>query len=221
MPVKKNDLEDFSIHQKKMVETQIQSRGVSDPVVLNAMLTVPRHEFVPEFYQRYAYDDSPLPIGRGQTISQPYIVAFMTEALKCKSSMKILEIGTGSGYQTAILSRIVKEVYTIEIVSELSLEAAVTLGRLGYKNVHFSHRDGYEGWPEHKPYDGIIVTAAPDHIPEPLIDQLVVGGTMIIPVGTFIQELILIKKMERGVFKESILPVRFVPMIGIAQQKSP
>ena len=135
--------------------------------------------------------------------------------------MKILEIGTGSGYQTAILSRIVKEVYTVEIIPELSLDAAATLDRLGYKNIHLCRRDGYEGWPEHKPYDRIIVTAAPDHIPEPLIDQLVVGGTMIVPVGTFIQELILIKKLEGGFFKENILPVRFVPMIGIAQQKSP
>jgi protein-L-isoaspartate(D-aspartate) O-methyltransferase len=203
----------------EMVENQIKNRGVHDKLVLEAMQRVPRHEFVSPEYQQYAYRDHPLPIGEDQTISQPYIVAFMTEALSLKGTEKVLEIGTGSGYQTAILAEIVDLVYSIEIIPSLTERAAYILERLGYKNVNVRTGDGYRGWPELAPFDCIIVTAAPDHIPEPLIAQLKTGGRMIIPVGNFHQELILIEKEKSGkITKKSILPVRFVPMTGEAME---
>lgn len=197
-----------------MVRSQIEERGVSDPAVLAAMRRVPRHEFVPPEVRSFAYEDSPLPIGDGQTISQPYIVALMTQLLKLKNTDRVLEIGTGSGYQAAVLAEIVSEVYTIEIVEPLERSARATLGRLGYKNVFTRAGDGYRGWPEHAPFDAIIITAAPAQIPEPLIDQLKTGGKMVLPLGTWYQELIVLTKGEDGMRKESVIPVRFVPMTG-------
>lgn len=200
-----------------MVKNQIESRGVEDPLVLAAMRKAPRHEFVPERSQREAYADYPLPIGRGQTISQPYIVAFMTEALEIGPGEKVLEIGTGSGYQAAVLAEITDRVYSIEIICELADRAKETLTRLGYDKVVVKCGDGYQGWPEEAPFDAVIVTAAPDHVPQPLVDQLKPGGVMVIPVGSYFQELVRIRKTEDGVKKESLLPVRFVPMTGEAK----
>jgi protein-L-isoaspartate(D-aspartate) O-methyltransferase len=204
----------------QMVENQIQWRGIKDTLVLNAMRKVPRHLFVPDYLKDQAYVDSPLPIGEGQTISQPYIVAFMTDALKLKRKEKVLEIGTGSGYQAAVLAEIAKEVFTIEIIPSLGHRAAELLKKLGYENVHVKINDGYRGLLENAPFDAIMVTAAPGHIPQPLIDQLKNGGRMIIPVGDFYQELILItKKLDGTIKQEPVLPVRFVPMTGEAQKK--
>jgi protein-L-isoaspartate(D-aspartate) O-methyltransferase len=202
-----------------MVKAQIESRGVKDSMVLEAMRKVPRHLFVPKTYQEEAYADEPLPIGEGQTISQPYIVALMTELLGLKGEEKILEIGTGSGYQAAILAEIAKEVYSIEIICPLAQRAESTLKELEYKNVTVKCGDGYQGWKEHSPFDGIIVTAAPDHIPQPLVDQLKIGGKLVIPVGELFQELILVTKTEKGIKKENVIPVRFVPMTGEAEKK--
>ncbi len=210
----------FSTKRHQMVKEQIQQRGVKDTLVLRAMRKVPRHLFVPEYLRNEAYQDYPLPIGSGQTISQPYIVAFMTEALRLKGGEKVLEIGTGSGYQAAILAEICSEVYTIEIIPSLGHRAAQLLQQLGYRNVHVEIGDGYRGLPHQAPFDAIIVTAAPDHIPQPLIDQLKPGGRMIIPVGDLYQELILIRKKSDGkIEQESVLPVRFVPMTGEAEKK--
>lgn len=202
-----------------MVSEQIASRGVSDKLVLSAMRKVPRHEFVPDDMKPYAYEDRPLPIGEDQTISQPYIVALMTELLALKGGEKVLEIGTGSGYQAAVLAEIAKDVYTIEIIQSLATSAEQRLRNMGYKNITVKWGDGYIGWTEHAPFDGIVVTAAPDHIPQPLIDQLKVGGRMVIPVGSLYQELKLITKTKDGIKEKSIIPVRFVPMTGEAQQK--
>lgn len=202
-----------------MVKTQIESRGVKDPLVLKAMRKVPRHLFVPKTYQDEAYADEPLPIGEGQTISQPYIVALMSELLGLKGREKVLEIGTGSGYQAAILAEIAKEVYSIEIICPLAESAESILKELEYKNVTVKCGDGYQGWKEHSPFDGIIVTAAPDHIPQPLVDQLKIGGRLVIPVGELFQELILVTKTEKGIKKENVIPVRFVPMTGEAEKK--
>lgn len=203
-----------------MVKEQIIARGISDRLVLEAMLKVQRHKFVPDEVKGLAYIDSPLPIGDNQTISQPYIVALMTELLGLKGDEKVLEIGTGSGYQAAILAEIVKEVYTIEILPSLANTALQRLQKLGYKNITVKCGDGYKGWKEHAPFDGIIVTCAPDHIPQPLIDQLKVGGRMVIPVGELYQELLLITKTSKStITRKSIIPVRFVPMTGEAQQK--
>ena len=200
-----------------MVETQIHRRGVKDTLVLNAMKNVPRHKFVPASMKNQAYIDSPLPIGENQTISQPYIVGFMTESLQLKGPEKVLEIGTGSGYQAAVLSEIADSVFSIEIVATLGQRAKELLNDLGYKNIQVRIGDGYQGWPEHAPFDAIIVTAAPVKIPQPLVDQLKPGGRMIIPVGDYYQELILITKSSNGkITKKSILPVRFVPMTGEA-----
>jgi protein-L-isoaspartate(D-aspartate) O-methyltransferase len=198
----------------KMVEYQIESRGVRDQRVLKAMREVPRHLFVPEYLQDQAYNDEPLPIGSGQTISQPYIVAYMTEQIQLQGKERVLEIGTGSGYQAAILAELVDTVYTIEIVPELSHQAQQVLKKAGYTNILFMIGNGYYGWPEHAPFDAIVVTAAPEEIPEPLIQQLKSGGRMIIPVGDFYQELYLIRKEESGLKKERKLPVRFVPLQG-------
>jgi len=204
----------------RMVKGQIESRGVKDKNVLEAMKKVPRHLFVPEKYRKYAYDDRPLPIGENQTISQPYIVAYMTESLELDEDDKVLEIGTGSGYQAAILGEIAASVYTIEIVESLALRAELTLKDLGYTNVHVRVGDGYQGWPGEAPFDAVIVTAAPDHIPQPLIDQLKDGGRLVIPVGDYMQELVLVKKTDKGIEKERLLPVMFVPMTGEADKKN-
>lgn len=197
-----------------MVESQIILRGIKDKKVIEAMLKVERHLFVPQDLRDFAYEDRPLPIGEGQTISQPYIVALMTEVLNLKPTDKVLEIGTGSGYQAAILAEIAKEVYTIEIIESLGKRAEKLLKELGYKNIKVKIGDGYLGWEEFSPFDCIIVTCAPDHIPQPLIDQLVEGGRMVIPVGErFYQELVLIEKREGKIEKKGIIPVLFVPMI--------
>lgn len=203
-----------------MVERQLKARGIKDERVLAAMGKVPREEFVPPESRATSYEDGPLPIGYDQTISQPYIVAFMTEQLRLKPSDRVLEIGTGSGYQAAILAELVSEIYSVEIVEPLARAAGATLQRLGYKNVHVKISDGYKGWPEAAPFDAIIVTCAPDKVPQPLIDQLKDSGRMIIPVGErFAQQLYLLEK-KNGQLKESAtLPVRFVPMAREREQK--
>jgi protein-L-isoaspartate(D-aspartate) O-methyltransferase len=197
-----------------MVRSQLRGRDILDPRVLEVMGRVERHQFVPEYARRNAYDDTPLPIGNGQTISQPYIVAFMTQALEVGPDHRVLEIGTGSGYQAAVLAELAKEVYTIEIVPELGDRARETLARLGYKNVHVKIGNGYLGWTEHAPYDRVIVTAAPDDIPKPLVDQLRIGGLMAIPVGVGDQELRILRRTDQGLQTTKTLPVRFVPMVG-------
>jgi protein-L-isoaspartate(D-aspartate) O-methyltransferase len=203
-----------------MVETQIENRGVTDKRVLAAMRKVPRHHFVPAEMQRLAYADGPLPIGHEQTISQPYIVAFMTAALKLRGNEKVLEIGTGSGYQAAVFAELVKEVYTIEIVKPLGERAAKALAETGCSNVKTRIGDGFRGWPEAAPFDAIMVTCAPDDIPKPLVDQLAEGGRMIIPVGEKgdTQELVLLAKKAGKIERTNVLPVRFVPMTGEAER---
>ncbi|MBP7777775.1 MAG: protein-L-isoaspartate(D-aspartate) O-methyltransferase [Acidobacteria bacterium] len=198
-----------------MIETQLRARGIRDPRVLAAMAAVPRHRFVPAEVEGQAYDDHPLPIGYGQTISQPYIVAFMSEALELEPSDSVLEIGTGSGYQAAVLAKLAAQVYSIELLPELADRARRTLLEEGYGNVQVKAGDGYQGWPEHAPFTKIIVTAAPEAVPEALVEQLAVGGTMIVPVGpqTGAQELRLLTKTPRGVVTERSLAVRFVPMV--------
>jgi protein-L-isoaspartate(D-aspartate) O-methyltransferase len=204
---------DFAAQRQQMVQRQLMARGISEQRVLDAMAKVSREEFVAPESRAASYEDGPLPIGYGQTISQPYVVAFMTEQLRPKPSDRVLEVGTGSGYQAAILAELVSEVYSIEIVQPLAKNAEATLQRLGYKNVHVKTGDGYKGWPEEGPFDAIIVTCAPDKVPQPLVDQLKDGGHMVIPVGnTFAQQLYLLEK-KNGQLKESAtLPVRFVPM---------
>ncbi|HEA47543.1 MAG TPA: protein-L-isoaspartate(D-aspartate) O-methyltransferase [bacterium] len=205
----------FTEARETMVKTQIEARGIKDKRVLRVIRTVPRHRFVLPIYQKMAYSDRPLPIGFGQTISQPYIVALMTESLRLKGDEKVLEIGTGSGYQAAILAKLAKEVYTIEIISGLAKRAEKTLKRLGYENIEVKYGDGYLGWPEYAPFDAIIVTAAPDHIPQPLIDQLAEGGRMIVPVGKYPwQVLKLIQKKGGQIITSDITDVLFVPMTG-------
>lgn len=206
--------------RERMVNTQIEARGIKDEQVLRAMRVVERHRFVPSGMAAYAYRDSPLPIGHDQTISQPYIVALMTELLKPKPDHKVLEVGTGSGYQAAVLAEIVKDVYSIEIVKPLGEKTrTLLLDELDYKNIHLRIGDGYQGWPDAAPFDGIIVTAAPEHIPQPLLDQLKVGGRMVIPVGDDKQKLMTITRTEDGFKKETVIAVRFVPMTGIAEDK--
>jgi protein-L-isoaspartate(D-aspartate) O-methyltransferase len=199
-----------------MVDSQIRRRGVTDQDVLEAMERVPRHEFVPAELKAQAYADRPLPIGYGQTISQPYIVALMTELLKLRSTDRVLEIGTGSGYQAAILAEVVAEVYTIEIIEGLALESSERLERLGYSNVQTMHADGYYGWEEHAPFDAIIVTAAPDHIPQPLVQQLGDGAKLVIPVGPpgGYQTLWQVTKTGEDFTKRNITGVLFVPFTG-------
>ncbi len=214
----KRDEDYYAKLRKQMVEHQIIARGVKDPNVIRAMERVPRHKFVPESEAPYAYLDEPRPIGHGQTISQPYIVAFMTEQLHLKPEDRVLEIGTGSGYQAAVLAEIVDSVYTIEIVPELARQAQERLRSLGYDNVLVKQGDGYNGWPEKAPFDAIIVTAAPPNIPPPLLEQLKVGGVMVLPVGEYVQELVVVKKSEEGMSMRNVLPVRFVPMTGKVQQ---
>lgn len=203
----------FSRERDSMVERQLRPRGITDPKVLEAMLRVKRHLFIPEFEQSHAYEDRPLLIGYGQTISQPYIVAYMTQSTRLQSGDRVLEIGTGSGYQAAILAEIVEAVYTIEIVKPLAEEAQQRLKALGYDNIFVKYGDGYEGWAQYAPFDVIIVTAAPVQVPMKLVEQLRIGGRMVIPVGGEIQNLYLITKTQDGIKKELLLPVRFVPMV--------
>lgn len=211
---------DFITMREKMVDTQIKARGVKDSRILSAMLRVERHLFVPTGLQRSAYTDQPLPIGEGQTISQPYIVALMTELLELKGGEKVLEVGTGSGYQAAILAELAKEVYTIEIVEPLAVSAEKLLLNLGYKNIKVKSGDGYLGWPEVAPFDAIIVTCAPDHIPNPLLGQLKEGGRMVMPVGTYAQELKKFVRQPGRIESRTILPVLFVPMTGEGVKKA-
>ena len=209
--------------RRRMVIEQLlgPGRGITNARVLAAMGKVPRHEFVPSSLRADAYEDQPLPIGHGQTISQPFIVAFMTEQLEPRPVDRVLEIGTGSGYQAAVLAGLVAQVYTIEIIEELARRAAADLKRLGYTNVQVRAGDGYKGWPDAAPFDAIIVTCAPERVPQPLTEQLKDGGRMIIPIGpTWNQELVLLRKQGDKLEKDSVLPVRFVPMTGEVQGKS-
>ena len=210
--------EEYSAAREQMVQEQIEARGIRDARVLAALRKVPRHLFVPPEERDEAYFDFPLAIGHEQTISQPYIVAFMTEALELRPRDRALEIGTGSGYQAAILAELAAEVYSIEIVPALAHEAEARLRRLGYPNVQVRVGDGYRGWPDAAPFDAIIVTAAPDHIPQPLVDQLREGGRMVLPLGLWDQELVRLRRSREGIQRESLLPVRFVPMTGEAEK---
>ena len=202
-----------------MVREQLLSRGISDQAVIRAMRAVPRHEFVPVEDTAEAYDDHPLPIGYGQTISQPYIVAYMTEALRLSERERVLEIGTGSGYQAAVLAQLGVRVFTIEIVEELAERARQTFDRLGIPHVTSRAGDGYQGWPEQAPFDAIILTAAPEHIPQPLLDQLAPGGRMILPLGKTLQKLVILTNTSAGLQRKELLPVAFVPMTGEAQTR--
>jgi protein-L-isoaspartate(D-aspartate) O-methyltransferase len=204
--------DELAERRREMVDEQIRRRGVVDPRVLAALEKVPRHAFVPAGDDAAAYADTPLGIGYGQTISQPYIVAYMTEALRLDAAARVLEIGTGSGYQAAVLAELVAEVYTIETVPALAAHAAGVLQHLGYDNVHVREGDGYAGWPEHAPFDAVIVTAAPDHIPDALVDQLRVGGRLAIPVGDVEQDLFVFVRTDTGLREEARVPVRFVPL---------
>ena len=198
--------------RRRMVDQQIAARGVADQRVLAAMRRVPRHRFVDARLAADAYDDRPLPIGHGQTISQPYIVGYMTELLRLKADARVLEVGTGCGYQAAVLGEVAREVFTIEIVRPLAQCAQKVLGELGYRNVQVRHGDGYGGWPDQAPFDGILVAAAPDHVPPALIAQLKVGARLVIPVGDFNQEIRVITKTEQGHTEDRLIPVRFVPL---------
>ena len=211
---------DFAAQRRQMVQQQLLTRGITDARVLAAMAKVPREEFVPAESRAASYEDGPLPIGYAQTISQPYVVAFMTEQLRPKPTDHVLEIGTGSGYQAAILAELASEVYSMEIVEALAKTAETILQRLGYKNVHLKTGDGYKGWPEMAPFDAIIVTCAPDKVPQPLVDQLKESGRMVIPVGDrFAQQLYLLEKSNGQLKQSATLPVRFVPMTGEGQPK--
>ncbi len=205
---------DWGAERKRMVDAQLRARDIRSAGVLDAMLTVPRHLFVPEAQRAEAYTDSPLPIGHDQTISQPYIVAFMTQALDVAPGHRVLEVGTGSGYQAAVLGTLAKDVYTIEIVPPLAERAHETLSGLGYDNIQVRTGNGYLGWPEHAPYDRIMVTAAPEEVPPALLQQLKIGGLMAIPVGTVTQELRVLRRSVTGTETLSTLPVRFVPMMN-------
>lgn len=196
-----------------MVENQIRARGIEDPLVLDAMRHVERHRFVPDHERDLAYGDHPVDIGFGQTISQPYIVGYMTAALALHRDARVLEVGTGSAYQTAVLAEIAREVYSIEVVPEHSARARELLSELGYANVHVRQGDGYGGWPEAAPFDAIIVTAAPDHVPPPLIEQLRIGARLVVPVGVFTQELLVLTRTEHGMREDARLGVRFVPLV--------
>ena len=206
---------DFEAERERMVSEQIEVRGIKDKSILDVMRRVPRHLFVPKNMRAYSYHDEPLPIGKGQTISQPYIVAYMTEALKLKGDEKVLEVGTGSGYQAAILAELVREVYTVEIIDALSHMAQRVLKELDYKNIFFQIGNGSLGWKEKSPYDAIIVTAAPAKVPKELQEQLEISGRMIIPVGSMFQELVLITREKKKFKKKRLLPVRFVPLISV------
>jgi len=203
----------FTEKRRQMVEAQIAARGIKDPRLLDALLRVKRHRFVPLHIRPSAYEDRPLPIGEGQTISQPYIVALMSELLALKGTERVLEIGTGSGYQTAILAELAREVYTIEILEPLARQSGRLLTELNYKNIRLKTGDGFLGWPESSPFDGIIVTCAPEKIPPPLLEQLAEGGRLVIPVGKHWQNLKLVRKTKDRIKEADIIPVRFVPML--------
>ena len=210
----------FASQRLRMVDKHLAARDIDDPRVLEVMKRVPRHKFVPPAIRDRAYQDSPLPIGHRQTISQPYIVALMTQLVEPKPEKKALDIGTGSGYQAAVLAELVKSVHSIEIVEPLAREATARLKKLGYQNVTVRHGDGYQGWKSEAPFDIIIVAAAPDHIPQPLVDQLAPNGKMVIPVGDYYQDLLVIEKRSDGsIVKKNIAPVTFVPMTGAAEDK--
>lgn len=212
-PERNDDTLKWKGEARYMVTSQLISRGIADENVLRVMQNTPRHLFIPDNLRQEAYSDRPLPIGEGQTISQPFIVAIMTELLELKGHEKVLEIGTGSGYQAAVLSQLVDTCYTIELVKKLADDASVRLKQLGYTNVIAKCGDGYKGWPEHAPFDRIIVTAAPEEIPKELVEQLKPDGIMVLPVGRYYQELIVVTKTKRGISRERIIPVRFVPMV--------
>lgn len=212
-----DEIDDYIEKRQDMVVSQLKSRDIVDSKVLQAMLTIPRHEFVDEGIRESAYNDYPLPIGEGQTISQPYIVALMTQLLELKGGEKVLEIGTGSGYQAAVLAEIVKEVYTVELYESLSKKSEILLKKLDYKNIYFKIGDGYYGWEEYAPYDAIIVTCAPDHVPPPLLKQIKDdGGRIVIPLGGvwMVQTLMKIEKIKGEVSSKGTMGVSFVPMIG-------
>lgn len=212
------ELNRLTVQRQQMVQSQMRGRGITDERVLRAMETVPRHRFVPPHLQSSAYSDHPLPIGRGQTISQPYIVALMTSESRPQPQTRALDVGTGSGYQAAVLSELCAQVYSIEIVNELANAAKARLATLGYENVTVRGGDGYLGWPEQAPFDVIIVAAAPDHIPKPLLDQLATGGRLVIPVGRHFQDLLVVEKRPDGTLHQrKVAPVAFVPMTGEAQ----
>ena len=213
LTVQEESSDPFAAQRTRMVRDQLRSRGIREQAVLAAMARVPRHRFIPTMYEDMSYADHPVPIGFDQTISQPYIVAYMTEAAQVSPNEKVLEVGTGSGYQAAILAELAREVYTIEIIPELASGARTLLQELRYNNVHVRTGDGYAGWKEHAPFDAIVVTAAPDHVPQALVDQLAVNGRMIIPVGTGEQEMRVITRTAKGVTQQSTLRVRFVPLV--------
>ena len=205
--------------RKSMVEDDLRGRDITDAKVLEIMGRIPRHRFVPDKMQQVAYADMPLPIGHGQTISQPYIVALMTQAAQPRPMSRALDIGTGSGYQAAVLAEVCKDVYSIEILKPLAESAQKRLADMGYKNITVRTGDGYRGWAKKAPFDVIIVAAAPDHVPQPLVDQLAPGGRLVIPVGQFFQELLVVEKQKDGqIRRQSIAPVRFVPMRGEAEK---
>jgi len=208
---------EHTYERNEMVRGQLEARDIQAPRVLAAMRHVPRHAFVPAHGQPVAYNDHPIRIGKGQTISQPYIVAYMTQALKLQPLDRVLEVGTGSGYQAAVLAEIAQSVYTIEILPELAKHARSVLNSLGYKNIQYRVGDGYAGWAEGAPFDAIMVTAAAGHVPQPLLDQLGIGGRLVIPVGNDQQNLMLIERTPKGFKETPLLPVRFVPMTGQAQ----
>lgn len=212
--------ENYEQLRNAMVKYQIEARGVVDPKVLDAMRRVERHLFVPPDLASQAYADTPLPVGEGQTISQPYIVALMTELARIEKHHRVLEVGNGCGYQTAILSVLAHEVYSIEILENLVNQTKRRLSMLGYSDVQIKIGDGYQGWPEVAPFDAIVVTAAPDHVPQPLVEQLKTGGRMVIPVGDYYQELEVITKKDKGILREKVIPVRFVPMTGEAEARN-
>jgi protein-L-isoaspartate(D-aspartate) O-methyltransferase len=210
---------EYAARRNRMVETQLQRRGIKDKRVLTAMREVPRHLFVPEIFRRLAYDDSPVPIGYEQTISQPFIVAYMLQYLKLSGSEKVLEIGAGSGYQTALLSHLCRKVYAIEIIQELAAKAGQMMEALEIRNAKIRCSDGYLGWPEAAPFDRIIVSAAPGHVPQKLLEQLRSGGRMILPLGDFEQRLQIVHKSKTGkVYRRKLVPVKFVPMTGLAEK---
>ena len=211
-PEEQPPVRDWAAERQRMVDQQLRARDIHSPRVLDAMGSVPRHLFIPEDHRREAYEDSPVPIGHGQTISQPYIVAFMTQALEIGPADRVLEIGTGCGYQAAVLATLARQVYSIEILAPLADRARETLSTLGYHNVQVRTGNGYLGWPEEAPFDRIIVTAAPDEVPDALVQQLKIGGLMAVPVGTFVQELRILRRTAHGTETLDTLPVRFVPM---------
>jgi protein-L-isoaspartate(D-aspartate) O-methyltransferase len=208
----------FASQRRAMVDEQIRGRGIEEPRLLNALETVPRHEFVPEGLRDEAYRDEPLQIGSGQTVSQPYLVALMADLLELDGDEKLLEIGTGSGYTTAVLARLAHRVYSIEIIDDLAERARIVLGELGYGNVEVRVGDGYRGWPEEAPFDGILLSAAPSEVPPPLLEQLKVNGVLVAPVGRTLQDLVVIRKTADGLVRRQVDVVRLVPMVGRAQE---